>query len=468
MAATECVPFAKTGGMADAVYSLSRELARLGAKVTFFMPYYRNMAGHAPVKKLAQKSLVRTGSSVKEVSYYSSTLPGTEVPMVLVRYDNYFFREELYGEGGMDYADNLNRFVLLARAILNYILLTGMPADVIHCNDWHTALLSAYLKLLYKDEMLKKTRTLLTIHNLSYQGIFPMNDYVKLNLSWEYFTHDRFEYFGKLNVLKAGLVFSDGINTVSPTYRNELMTSDESSRGLTGNLYSKKEMFFGILNGADYGFWHPGDYDADSPEKKRGHKEEFLKKAGLQNAEKPLLVMVSRIVAMKGFDILIQALPAILKNKLNLVILGRGDPALEKIMLKIEKQNKNFKLYLEFNEKLAKQLLAAGDILLMPSRTEPCGLSQMYAMKFGTVPLVRHTGGLADTVKDYDRDRGRATGFSFYHYHPQALLQSVGRALVLFENSAEWQRIQKNGMRQDFSWRKSAEDYMRLYGKICR
>ncbi|MDD5066295.1 MAG: glycogen/starch synthase [bacterium] len=464
---SECVPFVKTGGMADVIQALAKELAGSGVRTAVFLPYYRKIRESFEVRDLNLRTSIRIGTQYKEASFLETRLPGTEVPVYLVRNDLYFNRNDLYGEKGIDYPDNLERFLLFNKAVLNFILLTEMKVDLIHCNDWQTALLPAFIRLVYYEALLKKIKVLLTIHNLSYQGLFPLNEYSKLNLSWEYFTYDKFEYYSEMNLLKAGIVFSDAISTVSRTYKEELLADESVSQGLTQVLRSRANRFYGILNGVDYSLWHPENYSAEDLEGKRKFKIDLLNKAGLGSEKKPLLVMVSRLVDMKGFDILIPVLNEILKEDVNLMILGQGDPVIEKALLKVEKANKNFKLYLEFNEKLARQMQSGGDIFLMPSRVEPCGLNQLYALRYGTVPLVHRTGGLADTVTDIQKEKVNGTGFVFYQYHPSALLETIRKALLLFQNKQEWARVQANGMKQDFSWGKSSKEYLELYHKIC-
>ena len=309
-ASSECEPFAKTGGMADVVSALSKELSKYGLNISIFLPFYKHIQSkkNIKIKNLNLKTIVRINSFFKESNFFQTTLQDSNISVYLVKNDEYFFRDHLYSENGSDYPDNLERFVLFNKSILNFILMKEWNVKLIHCHDWQTALIPVYLKLIYSnDPILKNIKTLFTIHNFGYQGIFNINEYYKLDLGWEHFTIDKMEFYGKINLLKAALIFSDAISTVSETYKKELLEKEDISKGLTFQLRAKADKFFGILNGVDYDIWDPAkdkyikkNYDSSSLSNKLLCKKELLKLANLKGIQKPLLIMISRLVAIKG------------------------------------------------------------------------------------------------------------------------------------------------------------------------
>jgi starch synthase len=476
-AASECSPFAKTGGMADVIPALSKELSYLGHNVYIFLPFYKNLYNFKNIEIINTNitSNISIGTDFKQAFYYHTKLPETNVQIILIKNDEYFFRDSLYTFQGKDYSDNFDRFLFFCKAIINFILIKELKIDIIHCNDWQTAFIPFLLKLSYKNEfLLNNTKTIFTIHNFSYQGIFEINNYYKLNLPWEYFTSDKFEYYGKINLLKSALVFSDIITTVSPTYRNELLISkDEISKGLTYFLQMREKDFYGILNGVDYSIWNPeidkyliANYSAKNLTGKKLCKKDLLKITNLKGFEKPLFIMISRLVNMKGLDILIDSLDTILSFKLNFVLLGDGAPDIEKKLKDYSDKYKNFKLFLKFDDELAHKMYAGGDFLIMPSKSEPCGLNQLYALKYGTIPIVHSTGGLSDTIIDYFKDYKNGTGFAFYNYSSKNLIDIIEKCVILYKNKNEINKIIKRAMKQDFSWKNSAKKYLELYYKI--
>lgn len=478
VAATECVPFVKTGGMGDVVSSINCELKKLRNDLIMFLPFYKVIQeGNYEITNLQMRTTIRISGYYKEASFFSVRHPKSGIEVILVKCDDFFYRGNLYSENNYDYPDNLDRYILFSKAILNYILMSEIHIDVIHCHDWQTALIPLYLKLLYMDDPgMKNIKSLFTIHNFGYQGIFNINEFHKLNISWEYFTTDRMEYFNKINLLKSAISFSDSVSTVSEKYRDELLLDSKISEGMLQHLQSKKEKFFGILNGVDYNIWSPmkdknlkQKYSIKDLTGKQECKLDLLKIACLKNESYPLIVMITRLVNMKGFDILLPALEAILKKKVNFIILGLGDELIMKELKEIEARYKNFKLFFDFDEVLAHKIEAGADMLLMPSNSEPCGLNQLYSLKYGTVPIVYNTGGLADTIQDYNKENVKnntATGFIFYEYSSEALKKRIDDAIKLFKKPEKWQKLVKKGMEQDFSWKMSSKKYMALYNTL--
>ena len=448
---SEVFPFAKTGGLADVSGALPLALAKKGYKVKVFMPLYKgikpkeNKAGCGYIKK-------------EGIEFY------------FIEHDEFFKRDGLYGTSRGDYPDNLDRFSFYSRAVLDTLSTLKFYPDIIHTNDWQASLVNAYLKLMYKnDDFFKNTRSVLTIHNLAYQGVFKKDKFKLLNIPDEYFSPKYFEFYGKINLLKAGIIFSDMITTVSPTYATQIQTP-EYGCGLDGVLREKKARLAGILNAIDYKIWNPDKdkliYKKYSPKNlkdKAINKSKLQKDMGLEvNEDKLLLGMVGRLAEQKGIDILLSSLNSILK-KHQVVILGLGDA---KYHARLKKQATKFKkslsLNLKFDERLAHRIYAGCDCFLMPSRFEPCGLSQMISYKYATVPIVHHTGGLADTVVDVERGGG---GFPFYKYDKKDLIDAIARADEVFKNKKTWDNILKQISKYDFSWDNAAASFIEVYKK---
>ncbi len=346
--------------------------------------------------------------------------------------------------------------------------------DIIHCNEWQTALIPFYLKTLYKDdEFFKNTRTVLSLHNLAYQGIFPKETARLLDIPEEYVEEGgAFEWYGKINLLKGGILFADMLNTVSKRYAEEITSDPEYGFGFEKILASRKEDLVGIPNGVDYSVWSPENdryipqkYSIDTLDKKVVNKERLCRQNELPFSEEiPLIGMISRLADQKGFDLLAEAADELLKENLQMVILGTGDPKYHKLLLQLaRKHKKKLSVNLRFDDRLAHLIEAGADMFLMPSRYEPCGLNQMYSLKYGTVPIVRETGGLADTVQNFDPETGEGTGFTFKEYSASAMMEAIRRALQVFPDKTTWRKIQIAGMQQDFSWKRSAEQYLELY-----
>lgn len=498
MAASEVVGFAKTGGLADVAGSLPRALADLGHECAVFLPLYRcTRAARNPPQPTDHAFSVPVGPRTFAARLWRSTLPDSDVPAYLVEQPDLFDRDDPARGRGLyqftapdgqkrDYSDNCSRFIFFCRAVLEALPLLGFWPDVLHANDWQSGLLPVYLREFYRKqggfglrERYARMRTLFTIHNIAYQGAFWHWDMMLTGLDWKLFNSRQLEFYGRLNFLKAGVVFADLLSTVSPTYAREVQTPYYGA-GLQGVLMERSRDLFGIVNGVDYNVWDP----ARDPHVAATYTPETLTegkprcKAALQRAfglpeqsRTPLLGMVARLADQKGFDLLAGAGPAILEAGAQLVVVGEGERKYHQMLKELgEHYPGQVGLYFGFDEPRAHQVEAGADAFLMPSLYEPSGLNQLYSMKYGTPPVVRATGGLADTVTDCTPEAlasGRATGFRFIPYSPEGLLDAVRRALALYRDRPDdWLRLARNGMSQDWSWGRSAREYVKLYSSL--
>lgn len=482
IASPEVVPFAKTGGLADVTGALPNALAKLGHQVKVILPKY----GMLDQEKFGLKEVeagfpqIAVGDTSKDISVKRliSGGPG-EVEWLFVVNDEYFDREELYKDQstGFDYRDNDQRFIFFARGTLEILKALDWRPDIVHANDWQSALMVAYLRTLYAgDEFFKDTATVFSIHNLAYQGTFPKNAFEKIGVSKAlFYPTSPFEFWGKVNFMKAGICYADVINTVSETYAVEIQSGSEYGHGLEGVLRSRNADLYGIVNGIDYGVWSPENdklishsFSPDDLSGKRKNKKLLLKLCNLPGPKKdvPLIGIISRLADQKGFDLLAQIADELLALNLQMVILGTGDEKYHRLFTAMQaKYPKKISVNLLFDNSLAHLIEAGSDMFLMPSRYEPCGLNQLYSLKYGTVPIVRKTGGLADTIENYDPSTGRGTGFVFKNYDASELLDTVKLALGVYEDKKAWTRLMQNGMEKDFSWESSAMKYVELYGK---
>jgi starch synthase len=474
-AASEATPFAKTGGLADIAGSLPPAIASLGHEVRMVMPYYRQVRQHALDLRHVATFLVPLGAW-KERCDILEGKTGGNVTVYFIKKDIYYDRPELYATGRADYPDNAERFIFFSRAVLGLCGIVGYKPDIIHNNDWQTGLVALYLKTLYRqDSTLNMTRSVFTVHNLGYQGLFWHEDMRLTGLGWEVFTPEGIEFWGKLNFLKAGLVYSDLITTVSTTYSREIQTP-EYGHGLDGVLMNRAGDLTGIINGIDYRTWDPArdrtipkTYSASNLAGKARCKKALHSLIHMPDSDVPLIGMVTRLADQKGLDILTEALSEIMLLDVRLVILGTGDQKYQRILSDAaERYPTRMRFLLRHDDTLARKLYAGCDMFLMPSRYEPCGLGQMIALRYGTVPVVRSTGGLIDTVVDYDPKSGRGTGFLFKEYSAQTLVGCLQRAIAAYGNRNKWKRLVQNGMKQDFSWEHSAKDYVKVYRKAMR
>lgn len=478
VATSEAVPFAKTGGLADVCGALPAELAKLGHSAALIMPYYRQVrfSGH-PVESLGIDFIVPIGSKMVSGHLLRARLPKCDVPAYFVQQDQYFDRDQLYTVDGRDYIDNCERFVFFCRAVMEAIRLLDLDVDVIHANDWQTGLVPAYLKVEYRAlPRYQKIASVFTIHNMAYQGQFWHWDMLLTGLDWKYFNWRQMEFYDKLNLLKTGLVFADSITTVSPRYAREIQSAPLGC-GLEGALQHRADVLKGILNGIDTAEWDPAadphlaaHYTIDNyAEGKAALKAKLQEEMGLEvNPSVPLVGFIGRFVEQKGVDLLMEVMQQWLPTTdVQWAILAAGDPKYHRMVERmVERFPQKISARLDFSNPLAHRIEAGSDIFLMPSRFEPCGLNQFYSLRYGTVPVVRATGGLADTITDATpttlADR-TANGFSFEEYSSLALGETLRRACDAYRNPDVWRQLIETGMRQDWSWARSAAQYVKLY-----
>jgi starch synthase len=471
-AASECVPFSKTGGLADVVGALPRAVAQLGHQATVYLPLYRQT-------HLENATTVISSITVPFDDRYRfcAVLDGGKhhgVQYYFIDYPPFYDRDALYGTPLGDYHDNPERFALFCRAVLEASKILGTP-DIFHCHDWQTALIPVLLRTLYdEDPSLSDIPTVFTIHNIGYQGIFSPDTLPLLMLPWDLFTITKLEFFGKVNFLKGALTYSDFITTVSRKYAQEIQTA-EYGFGLDGVLKSRNTSLTGILNGVDYDEWHPAtdrliaaNYTADSLEGKQECRRDLLRSFVLDpECTVPVIGIVSRFAAQKGFDLIALAADRLAHEEVKVCVLGSGDKTYEDLFRRLVRQYPGrFAAKFGYDNEMAHKIEAGADMFLMPSRYEPCGLNQIYSLKYGTVPVVRATGGLDDTIEPYDVRTGKGTGFKFHEYTPEALLTSVQAALALYAKPKEWRKLMLNGMARDFSWRVAAREYLRIYERL--
>jgi starch synthase len=472
-AASECVPYSKTGGLADVVGALPRALASMGHQVSVYLPRYRQT-------KLADAQTVVRSITVPFDDRYrfcSVVTAGNQagVRFYFVDYPPYFDREALYGTSAGDYPDNAERFALFSRAVLEASKVLGAP-QVFHCHDWQSALVPVLLRTLYaEDPAFRDVGTVFTIHNMGYQGLFPPDTLPLLTLPWDLLTISKMEFFGNVNFLKGALVYSDFITTVSRKYSQEIQTT-EFGFGLEGVLRDRASTVTGILNGVDYDEWSPqtdkftvAKYSPEDLTGKAKCKHDLLGTFGVNNADVrlPVIGIVSRFAAQKGFDLIAQIMDRLAREEMIVVALGNGDKRYEEMFLRLNKQfPQKIAVKVAYDNAVAHKIEAGSDMFLMPSKYEPCGLNQIYSLKYGTVPIVRATGGLDDTIEPWDARTGRGTGFKFTEYNGEALLLTIKQALQAFRDQASWQTLMRNGMNKDFSWNASAKEYVRVYERV--
>jgi starch synthase len=459
--AAEVFPFAKTGGLADVAGSLPSSLKKQGHDVRVLLPKYACTKSQ-PIHSLNLE--IEIGKT--KATLYSGQL-AESVPVYLIENNAYFDREYLYGEPGSEYSDNAERFAFLCQAALEACKALDFQPDIIHCNDWHTGLIPAYLKA-SEDPWYSKMRTLFSIHNLGYQGNFPMDKFPVTALPDRYSGPEGIEFYGQISFLKSGLVFADALNTVSPRYCKEIQSE---GFGMEGILQQRSNSLTGILNGVDYSIWNPatdkliaGNYASGSLSQKQKCREALINKFSLKiEKNTPLLCMITRLSSQKGIDLLMEASKD-LKDQC-MVVLGEGDSKYENFFSQLAKANPDrFAVALTFDDALAHQILAGSDILLMPSIYEPCGLTQMYALKYGTVPIVSSVGGLDDSIQSFDGKTG--TGFKFASNDLKSFQQALQSSLTCFADKDSWECLINNGMNMDFSWDNAAQQYSSLFQDI--
>ena len=469
-AASECVPFSKTGGLADVVGALPSALAALGHEVSVFLPRYRQTK--LPEAKTAIHSLT---IPFDDRYRFCSVLDGGTrggVRFYFIDYPPFFDRDALYGTPSGDYPDNAERFALFSRAVLEASKILGVP-DAFHCHDWQSALVPILLRTVYaEDPVFHNVPVVFTIHNMGYQGLFPPDTLPLLMLPWDLFTISKLEFYGRVNFLKGALVFSDFITTVSKKYSQEIQTA-EYGFGLEGVLRGRAASVTGILNGVDYAEWSPENdkyiaakYSADDLSGKAPCKKDLLATFGVAAAaaDVPVIGIVSRFAAQKGFDLISQVADRLVREELIIVALGTGDAEYEELFRNLNRQYpQKFAVKVAYDNAVAHKIEGGADVFLMPSRYEPCGLNQIYSLRYGTVPVVRATGGLDDTIEPWDARTRKGTGFKFTEYSGEALLGTIRAALAGYKDRAGWQALMRNGMNKDFSWLNSAKEYVRVY-----
>jgi starch synthase len=466
--ASEGLPFSKTGGLADVVEALPKALVASGHEVAVVLPRYRGTQATATV---VRGLAVPMGAGQRLVTIAEGgVLHG--VRYFFVDDPEYFDREQLYGTGGRDYPDNAERFAEFSRACIELAKRVWKP-EVIHCHDWQSALLPVLLRTVYADDpAVRGLAVVFTIHNMGYQGLFPKDTVAKIGLPDVLFQPHALEYYDQVSYLKGGLIFSDYLTTVSRKYAQEIQTT-EYGCGLEGVVQGRGNRMVGILNGVDYAAWSPENdaliaarYSASDLAGKRTCKKDLLAQFQLpaDNLDRPLVGIVSRFADQKGFDLLEEIADELLGEDLALVALGTGEAKYEKMFRELAQRfPAKLAVKVAYDNTVAHKIEAGADMFLMPSRYEPCGLNQIYSLRYGTVPVVRATGGLDDTIEPYDPASGGGTGFKFEEYTGAALLGAVRQALAAFGNQTAWRRLQTNGMAKDFSWRASAAEYARLY-----
>ena len=480
MVASEAVPFAKTGGLADVAGALPGALSRLGCDVTLVMPAYREVFSKGlPIEDTGLAFEVPLGARRHTARILRGRLPGSEAAVFFIANDACFDRPTLYG-GAEDYADNAERFIFFSRAALEFAGRQDHPFDILHCHDWQAGLVPAYQKLVYAAwPMLSQARSVMTIHNMAYQGLFWHWDMLLTGFDWRYFNWQQMEFYGQLSFLKTGLVFADAISTVSPTYAREIQ-QDPGGCGLEGVLAARSDALTGIVNGIDTAVWNPrtdrhiprGYGPDDVAEGKAAAQSALAARLGQAAPDpRPLVALVGRLVEQKGIDLVIEMLGRMAgTRRARFLILGTGSGETEESLRRVAASYPGtIDVMIGFDEEFAHLVFAAADIMLVPSRYEPCGLTQLYALRYGTIPVVRATGGLVDTVVDATPDSiasGRASGFVFDAFDSLALEHAVGRALEAHAHRQQWEALVRRVMTEDWSWDASAREYVRLFERV--
>lgn len=475
-ASSEVAPFAKTGGLADVAGALPKALKALGHDIRVVLPKYRVVeAAKCGLRRILPKLPVPIAGTVETGAVWQGAIGA--VPTYFIEQDEYYDRDGLYQAAGKDHPDNAERFAFFSRAVLEMARALDFSPTVYHCNDWQTGLVPTYLRTTYQgDPDFRKTGVLFTVHNLGYQGLFKPATLAVANLGPELFTPFGVEFYGKVNFLKAGLVFSDLINTVSRKYSQEIQT-EAFGHGLDGVLRARATDVHGILNGIDYDEWHPSRdqfiaarFASDDLRGKAVCKVDLQRLFGLpERPDVPLLAIISRLAEQKGIDLVVEALDAIFGMDTQLVLLGTGEPTLHQAFEAAKQRHPSrLGLKLGFDVALSHKIEAGADLFLMPSRYEPCGLNQMYSLAYGTIPVVRATGGLDDTIEPFDPKTGTGNGFKFTEASADALLATLRKAAALYKQRDAWLRVVKNAMACDFSWNRSAREYEALYQEIAR
>ncbi len=471
LAASEVVPYAKTGGLADVAGALPKALARLGHQVRVVMPRYNIDLIHACSELLPGDITVPFDSQLRRSLVFIDR--SAETPVYFIDSPEYFSRDKIYGEH-----DDVERFAYFSRAALELAKALGQPFDIIHLNDWMTGLAPAFLKTVYADDpFFARTRTLFTIHNMAFQGLFDRDSLSRFGLpDWLYRSDGGIEFYGAASALKAGLIYSDALSTVSPRYSHEIQTAEFAGK-FDGLLRARSRDLFGILNGVDYDTWSPerdhriaANFSARDLGGKRECKCDLLRAFDLpDDTDRPVIGCVSRLSDQKGFDLILVVIDFVLDRGAIFILLGSGAHHYEREFQRLrDRRPDQVGVFLDFNDDLAHRVEAGADMFLMPSRFEPCGLNQMYSLRYGAVPIVHATGGLDDTVEDFDRSTRSGNGFKFRHYTASRLLEKIYEALLVYAEGDLWRTVMLNGMRADYSWDRSARHYVEVYEMLSR
>ena len=477
-ATPEAVPFAKTGGLADVAGALPKFLRPLGCEIILVMPYYRMVKQSGlPIQYLGESLEVPLGDEILRAEVYQGRMD-KDIQVYFIGRDEFFDREYLYSTPRGDYFDNAERFVFFTRAVLHFARHIQFSPDVIHHHEWQTGLIPAYLRSIYSnDPLFATTATLFTIHNIAYQGLFKKEKLSLTSLPLEMYNPEGIEFWERINLMKAGIVYADAINTVSQKYSEEVQ-SPEYGYGLEGILRKRRDDLYGILNGVDYQDWDPSHdshlitrYDSKNPSGKRECKKDLLKEFGLPLAlEKvPLFGMISRLADQKGFDLLAEIIDQLFTLDIGFVLLGTGEQKYHDLFMQVAKKYpQKAGIRIAYDDRLAHKIEAGADFFLMPSKYEPCGLNQIYSLKYWTIPVVRATGGLDDTITHYDPSKGTGNGFKFARYDAKDFLNQIKTAISFYTQPEHWTKLVRNAMASDFSWHRSAEAYLQLYRKAIQ
>jgi len=472
LVSSEIAPLAKTGGLADAVSGLAKALASIGNEVTMMMPFYRNV--HILPSRLISPLQMNIAGRQITYSIVEGLYQGMKV--VLIDAPQYFQRAGIYGDSSGGYADNDERFVFFTRASLEYYKRKGERPDVLHCNDWPTGLFPLFLRTHYYHDDLSKTPVVFTIHNIAYQGNFAGNRFSLLEIGNEFFTSESLEFYGAMSFLKSGLLYSDILTTVSPGYAKEILTGDFGHR-MHGVLQLRRDRLFGVLNGIDEDVWNPEkdphivrNYSSSDLSGKKNCRKKLLTDAGFAEGDpRPIVCMITRLALQKGIDLIEEAAGRLMDLDFIFFVLGQGGRRYEEFLQQLQqKQVDRVRITIGFDEQLAHQLQAGSDISLMPSKHEPCGLNQMYSLKYGTVPVVHAVGGLDDTIHAWDTESQDGNGFKFLPYTAGAMIGSLEEALKAYREPSTWLKLVRNGMRSNFSWKNSALQYLALYDQAIQ
>lgn len=477
-ATPEAVPFAKTGGLADVAGALPKFLQGLGCEVMVVMPYYRMVkrAGF-PLQYLGEGIEVPLGNELLQADIYQGQID-KDIPIYFIGRDEFFDREYLYSTPRGDYFDNAERFIFFSKAVLQFCQFMGFSPEIIHHHEWQTGLIPAYLKSIYRnDPFFSHTSVVFTIHNIAYQGIFKKEKFGLTGLPMEMYNPEGIEFWERINLMKAGIVYADVINTVSQKYSEEIQTP-EYGYGLEGILRKRGKDLYGIVNGVDYQDWDPSHdphliapYDLNRISGKRECKKDLLKELGLPSSLEnvPLLGMISRLADQKGFDLLMEILDELFTLNIGFVLLGTGEQKYNDLFTQVAlKYPQKAGIRIAYDDRLAHKIEAGADLFLMPSKYEPCGLNQIYSLKYGTIPVVRATGGLDDTITAYDPATGNGNGFKFTRYDAKEFLNQIKVAIDFYFQPEHWKKLLGNAMTSDFSWERSARAYLHLYQKALK